>query len=115
MVTSDATKVIPFWPSEKTNKKEMICGMAAATKVIPFLPSEKTDKKDMIYAMADATNPMCLFPASKTNVGNSCTTTAEMSRHGKHILEMSHRVMLGVLLLINKLLRGHIVLSMKCS
>ena len=89
--------------------------MAAATKVIPFLPSEKTDKKDMIYAMADATNPMCLFPASKTNVGNSCTTTVEMSRHGKHILEMSHRVMLGILLLINKLLRGHIVLSMKCS
>ena len=42
-----ATKVIPFLPSEKTDKKGMICGMAAATKVSPFLPSEKTDKKEM--------------------------------------------------------------------
>ena len=44
---ADATKVISFLPSEKTDKKEMICVMAAATKVIPFLPSETTNKKEM--------------------------------------------------------------------
>ena len=45
---ADATKVSPFLPSEKTGKKEMMCGMATAKKVIPLSPSEKIDKKEMI-------------------------------------------------------------------
>ena len=60
----DATKVIPLLPSEKADKKEMMCGMAAVTKVTPFSPSEKTDKKGMD---GDATKVIPFLPLEKTD------------------------------------------------
>ena len=62
-----------------------------------FLLSEKTRKQEMMSAMADARN-LSLLLLSETDVENSCTKTVEMSRHGEKLLEMSHRVIFGVLL-----------------